>query len=125
MRITCLALGALWVAVRGVVIASGLSFDMTRCMARCVPEDPVHPTMVRLVGVATVFMLRLDAIVYLVFTDAPVGQLSNWGTHEAVITGWKCRPPLSLTNADLSTLVDTDDEWIRERRAFLNAASVM
>lgn len=34
----------------------------------------------------------------------------------AVITGWgKCRPPLSLTNADLSTLVDTDDEWIRER----------
>ena len=34
----------------------------------------------------------------------------------SVITGWgKCRPPLSLTNADLSTLVDTDDEWIRER----------
>ncbi len=34
----------------------------------------------------------------------------------AVITGWgKCRPPLSLTNADLESLVDTDDEWILER----------
>jgi len=34
----------------------------------------------------------------------------------ALITGWgKCRPPLSLTNADLEQLVDTDDTWIRER----------
>ena len=34
----------------------------------------------------------------------------------ATITGWgKCRPPLSLTNADLERLVDTSDEWIRER----------
>ncbi|MEY2975122.1 MAG: hypothetical protein RIR49_1542 [Actinomycetota bacterium] len=34
----------------------------------------------------------------------------------ALITGWgKCRPPLSLTNADLERLVDTDDTWIRER----------
>jgi 3-oxoacyl-[acyl-carrier-protein] synthase-3 len=34
----------------------------------------------------------------------------------AIITGWgKCRPPLSLTNADLEQLVDTDDAWIRER----------
>ena len=34
----------------------------------------------------------------------------------ATITGWgKCRPPLSLTNADLEQLVDTSDEWIRER----------
>lgn len=34
----------------------------------------------------------------------------------ATITGWgKCRPPLSLTNAHLEQLVDTSDEWIRER----------
>jgi len=34
----------------------------------------------------------------------------------AVITGWgKCRPPLSLTNADLERLVETSDEWIAER----------
>ncbi|MGA1033813.1 MAG: beta-ketoacyl-ACP synthase III [Ilumatobacteraceae bacterium] len=34
----------------------------------------------------------------------------------AIITGWgKCRPPLSLTNADLEQLVETDDTWIRER----------
>jgi 3-oxoacyl-[acyl-carrier-protein] synthase-3 len=41
----------------------------------------------------------------------------------AAITGWgKCMPPLVLTNADLATFMDTDDEWIvtrtgiRERR---------
>jgi hypothetical protein len=34
----------------------------------------------------------------------------------AVITGWgKCRPPLSLTNADLERLVETSDDWIAER----------
>ena len=37
-------------------------------------------------------------------------------TRRATITGWgKCRPPLSLTNADLETLVDTNDAWIVER----------
>ncbi|MCX7891090.1 MAG: ketoacyl-ACP synthase III [Burkholderiales bacterium] len=43
-------------------------------------------------------------------------------TH-AAITGWgKCMPPATLTNADLATLMETDDEWIvsrtgiRERR---------
>jgi 3-oxoacyl-[acyl-carrier-protein] synthase III len=37
-------------------------------------------------------------------------------TRRATITGWgKCRPPLSLTNADLETLVETSDEWIVER----------
>jgi 3-oxoacyl-[acyl-carrier-protein] synthase-3 len=43
-------------------------------------------------------------------------------TH-AAITGWgKCLPPAVLTNADLATFLDTDDEWIvsrtgmRERR---------
>jgi 3-oxoacyl-[acyl-carrier-protein] synthase-3 len=43
-------------------------------------------------------------------------------THAAV-TGWgKCLPPAVLTNADLATFLDTDDEWIvsrtgmRERR---------
>lgn len=41
----------------------------------------------------------------------------------AAITGWgKCMPPAVLTNADLSTFLDTNDEWIvsrtgmRERR---------
>ncbi len=43
-------------------------------------------------------------------------------TH-AVITGWgKCLPPAVLTNDDLATIIDTNDEWIvsrtgiRERR---------
>jgi len=43
-------------------------------------------------------------------------------TH-AAITGWgKCLPPAALTNHDLSTILDTSDEWIvtrtgiRERR---------
>lgn len=41
----------------------------------------------------------------------------------AAITGWgKCMPPSVLSNADLATIMDTDDEWIisrtgiRERR---------
>jgi 3-oxoacyl-[acyl-carrier-protein] synthase-3 len=34
----------------------------------------------------------------------------------ATITGWgKCMPPATLTNADLATFLDTDDEWIRSR----------
>ena len=34
----------------------------------------------------------------------------------ATITGWgKCMPPAVLTNADLATFLDTDDEWIRSR----------
>jgi 3-oxoacyl-[acyl-carrier-protein] synthase-3 len=34
----------------------------------------------------------------------------------AAITGWgKCMPPAVLTNADLATLMDTDDEWIASR----------
>jgi 3-oxoacyl-[acyl-carrier-protein] synthase-3 len=38
------------------------------------------------------------------------------GARRAAITGWgKCRPPVRLTNADLEQLVDTSDEWIRER----------
>ncbi len=37
-------------------------------------------------------------------------------TRSATITGWgKCRPPVSLTNADLERLVDTSDEWIVSR----------
>ena len=36
-------------------------------------------------------------------------------TH-AAITGWgKCMPPAVLTNHDLSTFLDTSDEWIRTR----------
>ncbi|HSB18678.1 MAG TPA: ketoacyl-ACP synthase III [Anaeromyxobacteraceae bacterium] len=36
-------------------------------------------------------------------------------TH-AAITGWgKCLPPAVLTNADLATFLDTDDEWITSR----------
>jgi 3-oxoacyl-[acyl-carrier-protein] synthase-3 len=34
----------------------------------------------------------------------------------AAITGWgKCMPPSVLTNADLATFLDTDDEWITTR----------
>ena len=34
----------------------------------------------------------------------------------ATITGWgKCMPPAVLTNADMATFLDTDDEWIRSR----------
>ena len=34
----------------------------------------------------------------------------------ATITGWgKCMPPATLSNADLATFLDTDDEWIRSR----------
>jgi 3-oxoacyl-[acyl-carrier-protein] synthase-3 len=34
----------------------------------------------------------------------------------AAITGWgKCMPPAVLTNADLSTFLDTSDEWITSR----------
>lgn len=44
-------------------------------------------------------------------------------TRRATVTGWgKCLPPAVLTNADLSTFLDTTDDWIvtrtgmRERR---------
>jgi len=34
----------------------------------------------------------------------------------AAITGWgKCMPPAVLSNRDLSTFLDTDDEWIVSR----------
>ena len=37
------------------------------------------------------------------------------GVH-AAITGWgKCLPPAVLTNQDLATFLETDDEWIRTR----------
>ena len=36
-------------------------------------------------------------------------------TH-AAITGWgKCMPPAVLTNQDLATFLDTNDEWITSR----------
>jgi 3-oxoacyl-[acyl-carrier-protein] synthase-3 len=36
--------------------------------------------------------------------------------RHAAITGWgKCLPPAVLTNADLSTFLDTNDEWILSR----------
>ena len=34
----------------------------------------------------------------------------------ATITGWgKCMPPAVLTNGDIATFLETDDEWIRSR----------
>ena len=34
----------------------------------------------------------------------------------AAITGWgKCMPPSVLSNADLATFLETDDEWITTR----------
>ena len=42
-------------------------------------------------------------------------------SRRAVITGWgKCVPPVSLSNADLETLMDTNDEWIGERTGIRN-----
>lgn len=36
--------------------------------------------------------------------------------RNATITGWgKCLPPATLTNQDLSTFLDTNDEWIQTR----------
>lgn len=36
--------------------------------------------------------------------------------RNATITGWgKCLPPATLTNQDLSTFLDTNDEWIQSR----------
>jgi 3-oxoacyl-[acyl-carrier-protein] synthase-3 len=36
--------------------------------------------------------------------------------HHAAITGWgKCMPPAILSNADLATFLETDDEWIVSR----------
>jgi 3-oxoacyl-[acyl-carrier-protein] synthase-3 len=38
----------------------------------------------------------------------------------AAITGWaKCLPPAVLSNADLATFLDTDDEWITSRTGML------
>ncbi len=37
-------------------------------------------------------------------------------TTHAAITGWgKCLPPAVLSNQDLATFLDTDDEWITSR----------
>lgn len=39
----------------------------------------------------------------------------------AEITGWgKCLPPAVLSNQDLSTFLDTSDEWIRSRTGIEN-----
>ena len=42
-------------------------------------------------------------------------------TFYAEITGWgKCVPPTTLSNDDLSTFLDTSDEWIRTRTGIEN-----
>ncbi len=44
-----------------------------------------------------------------------INKMSNM-TRYAAITGWgKCLPPAILTNDDLATFLDTNDEWIRKR----------
>ena len=41
--------------------------------------------------------------------------------RRAVITGWgRCVPPVTLSNADLERLADTDDEWIVQRTGIRN-----
>ncbi len=41
---------------------------------------------------------------------------ANEAMTYAAITGWgKCMPPSILTNADLASLMETDDEWITSR----------
>lgn len=43
-------------------------------------------------------------------------MVTSRAVTRAAITGWgKCMPPAVLTNADLSTFLDTDDEWITSR----------
>ena len=48
-----------------------------------------------------------------------VSALTNPGIPTvtyAAITGWgKCLPPAVLTNADLATILDTNDEWVTSR----------
>jgi 3-oxoacyl-[acyl-carrier-protein] synthase III len=40
----------------------------------------------------------------------------NAGVRKATITGWgKCMPPAVLSNDDIATFLDTDDEWITSR----------
>jgi 3-oxoacyl-[acyl-carrier-protein] synthase III len=40
----------------------------------------------------------------------------NGTLRNATITGWgKCMPPAVLSNADIATFLDTDDEWITSR----------
>lgn len=65
--------GALWVAIGGVVIFwAEFRYDSLHGPLRA-GENPVHPTMVRFVGVATVSFIgfALMLIVYLISTDAP------------------------------------------------------
>ncbi|QTG90419.1 3-oxoacyl-ACP synthase, partial [Vibrio furnissii] len=39
----------------------------------------------------------------------------------AEITGWgKCLPPATLSNDDLGTFLETNDEWIRSRTGIEN-----
>ena len=49
------------------------------------------------------------------YCDIPTNQALATMTY-AAITGWgKCMPPAVLTNDDLSTFLDTSDEWISSR----------
>jgi len=46
----------------------------------------------------------------------PAFQMESNTVPNATITGWgKCMPPAVLTNADLATFMETDDEWITSR----------
>jgi 3-oxoacyl-[acyl-carrier-protein] synthase III len=48
--------------------------------------------------------------------DGRRGEAIMAKATRAAITGWgKCMPPAVLTNDDLSTFLDTSDEWIRTR----------
>jgi hypothetical protein len=47
---------------------------------------------------------------------AAASARANEAMTYAAITGWgKCMPPSILTNADLASLMETDDEWITSR----------
>ena len=44
----------------------------------------------------------------------------------AAITGWgKCLPPAVLSNHDLSTILDTSDEWIVSRTGIASGTTVL
>src|SRR6187549_3827053 len=67
--------------------------------------------------------LRADGLAVARPARGPYPPAMSESIRGAAITGWgKCLPPAVLTNADIATFLETNDEWIfsrtgiRERR---------
>jgi 3-oxoacyl-[acyl-carrier-protein] synthase III len=84
---------------------------------------PRHPPDEALVIVQRAVVLRTDildtpstTILWFAGLPAACSRLHHQGMRFAAITGWgACMPPAVLTNDDLSTFLDTNDEWIASR----------